>query len=123
MKALPLKGLKSYFALQAYAKMLLGLKMLPLYAKYDFHEFYKMIEAMPPGDQEKVIREGVFLGEITDEEILALARFVADDNGVPYCEANMKNLSPDEIFEIAIVVCLEIAKIKPRLTTESEKKN
>lgn len=123
MQVLPLKGLKSYFALQAYAKMLLGLKMLPMYGKYDFHEFYSMVEQMPPADQEKVIREGVFLGELTDEEILALAKFVADDNGVPYCDANMKKMGPDEIFEIAIAVCLEIAKIKPKLTTSSEKKN
>lgn len=122
MTVLPLKGLKSYFALQAYAKMLLGLKMLPMYGKYDFYEFYQMVEEMPPEDQERVIREGVFLGEITDEEILALARFAADGNGVPYCEANMKSMGPEEIFEIAIAVCLEIAKIKPRLTTESEKK-
>lgn len=123
MKVLPLKGLKSYFALQAYAKMLLGLKMLPMYGRFDFAEFYKMIEDMPPQDQEKVIREGVFLGEITDEEMLALARFVTDENGVPYCAENMKALGPDEIFEIAIAVCLEIARIKPRLTTASEKKN
>lgn len=123
MTVLPLKGIKSYFALQAYAKMLLGLKMLPMYGKYDFHEFYEMIEKMPPEDQEKVIREGLFLGEVNDDELLALCRFVADENGVPFTNENMKNKGPEEIFEIAILVCLEIAKIKPKLTTESEKKN
>lgn len=123
MQVLPLKGLKSYFALQAYAKMLLGLKMLPMYGSMQFEEFYKMVENMPPADQERMIREGVFLGEITDEEILSLARFCADANGVPYCEENMKSMGPDQIFEIAITVCLEIAKIKPRLTTPDEKKN
>lgn len=123
IKVLPLKGVNSYFALQAYAKMLLGLFMLPTYAeKHDYHEFYEAIEKMPFPEQEKVIREGIFLGALERDEIMDLAQFASDVNGVPFSEENMKKLNPEEIFEILIVVCLECSKIKPRLITDTEKK-
>lgn len=123
IKTLPLKGLKSYFALQAYAKIMLGLKMLPAYGKYHYTEFFEMVEAMPARDQEAIIREAVLLVDLEDFEIEALSRFCVDSNGVPYSKENLKNLDPNEIFEILITVCLEVAKIKPRLTTDEEKKN
>jgi hypothetical protein len=123
MKTLELKGLKSYFALQAYGKLLLGLKMLPMYMGEDYVEFFKRIEAMSISDQENMIRQGSFLIDLTQDEIVSLARFVTDANGVPYGEENLKKLPPDEIFEIIVAVCLQCAKIKPKLTTDAEKKN
>lgn len=123
MKPLKLEGINSYFALQAYGKLMLGLKMLPMYMGEDYADFFKKVEAMPPADQEKVIREAVFLVDLHSEEVVNLARFCADANGVPFDDANMKKLPPDQIMEILVTVCLECAKIKPKLLTEAEKKN
>lgn len=123
MKALPLFGLKSYFALQSYGKIILGLKMLPMYMKYEYVDFLKMVEAMNEKDQETVIRQGAFLVELLPDEIMNLSRLCADSNGVPYDETNMKKLSADQIHEIIVTVCMECIKIKPKLLSEDEKKN
>jgi hypothetical protein len=123
MKAIELRGLKSYFALQAYGKMLLGLKMLPMYMNLGYSEFYGVVDQMPESDQEKLIREGVFLVDLTDDEVMAFARFCVDANGVPFTNENIKKLAPDQIFEIIVTVCIACAKIKINLTTDYEKKN
>jgi len=123
MKVLELRGIKSYFALQAYGKLLLGLKMLPMHLGQGYSEFFKLVESMSPADQEKTIREGVFLVDLNQDEIEALARFCADTNGAPYSRESLKNLEPEKIFEIIVAVCLECAKIKPKLLTDAEKKN
>lgn len=122
MKLRPLKGIPSFFALQAYGKILLGLKMLPMYGGETYLDFFQRIEKMPPEDQEKVIREAVFLVDLERDEVLNLMAFVEDANGVPYTDANAKGLSPDKIHEILVLVCKELARIKPKLLSETEKK-
>lgn len=122
MKANKLEGLKSYFAFQAYGKIILGLKMLPMYMGEEYVDFFKKIEAMDPKDQENLIRQGVFLVDLTFDEIINMARFVDDSNGVPYADENMRKLSPDKIHEILVTVCMECARIKPKLLSEDEKK-
>lgn len=122
MKVSPLVGIKSYFALQAYGKVLLGLKMIPEYMALGFAEFFQRVEELSEADQEAVIRQGVFIMDLDSDEVYALAKFVTDPNGVPYGEANMKTLPPDQIFEILVAVCKELARIKPKLITPDEKK-
>lgn len=123
MQATELKGLKSYFALQAYGKLLLGLKMLPMYMGEDYSAFFNRIEKMNESEQENIIRQGAFLVDLTHDEVLSLAKFCKDKNGVSYTDENLKNLPPDQIHEIIVCVCMAMARIKIRLTTESEKKN
>lgn len=123
MQVTELKGLKSYFALQAYGKLLLGLKMLPMYMGEDYTTFFRRIELMTDIEQENLIRQGAFLIDLTHEEILSLARFCKDSNGASYTEENTKKLPPNEIHEIIVAVCMACARIKVRLTTDAEKKN
>lgn len=123
MQVTELKGLKSYFALQAYGKLLLGLKMLPMYMGLDYTEFFNTIEKMTEKEQENIIRQGAFLVDLTHEEILSLARFCKDSNGAAYSEESLRKMPPDQIHEIIVAVCMACARIKVRLTTESEKKN
>ena len=123
MEVSELVGLKSLYALQAYGKIILGLKMLPMYMAHDYSEFFKKVEEMSPADQEKIIRQGVFLVDLEDEEVGNLVRFCKDANGVPYSVENMKKIKAETIYEILVTVCLEIAKIKPQLLTGDEKKN
>lgn len=123
MKVSPLEGIKAYFALQAYGKVLIGLKMIPEYMALGYAEFFQRVEELSVDDQETVIRQAVFLVDLESAEVYNLAKFVSDPNGVPYGEENMKKLPPDQIFEILVSVCMALAKIKPRLITNAEKKN
>lgn len=123
MTVTTIEGLNSFWALQAYNKLLLGLKMLPSYMAEGYEEFYSRVELMPAPDREKLIREALLFVNLEPEEIEALARFCTDANGVPYSKSNMKSLSPAEILEILALVSIEISKIKINFVTESEKKN
>lgn len=123
MKVLELKGYKSLKALNAFHSLMLGLKMLPSYMGESYEEFFERVADMAPGDQEKLIREAALFVELAEDEVQALVGFCADKNGVPYSPENLKNLGPDQIHEIIVAVCSEIAKIKINLVTEAEKKN
>lgn len=124
MKVLELRGIPAFHAFQAFQKVLLGLKMLPEYQSEGFEEFYAKVEKMPQRDQETLIREAVALGVRLDpEEVMDLVRFACDANGVPYGEANVKNLDPPQLHEAMVAVCCELAKLKINLVTDREKKN
>ena len=122
MKMLELKGLKSLRALNAFHKLMLGVKMQPAYEHEDYDKFYLRIEAMPPDDQRRVMQEAVIHVDLYQEEVLALACFAADDNGIPYGEANLKPLKPTEIAKILVEVAMAFVAIRLDFTTEDEKK-
>jgi hypothetical protein len=118
-----LKGHKSLRALNAFHALMLGLKMLPAYMGESYEDFFSRIEDMPPSDQEKMIREAALFVELQKEEVDALLSFCEDKNGVPYSEANVKNLGPKELVDSIVAVCMEMAKIKIDFVSEAEKKN
>lgn len=123
MKVLELKGLPSYFALQTFHKLMLGLKMLPAYMGESYEDFYARIEVLSSEAQEKFIREAVLFVPLERDEIFSLLNFCTDANGVPYGIENSKSLKPDQLHEMMVGVCVEIAKIKVNFVSESEKKN
>lgn len=118
-----IKGLKSLRALNVFHTLMLGLKMLPMYAHESYEEFFSRIDQMPPKDQEKMIREAALFVELSIDDLEAIICFCKDPNGVPYGTANINNLSMDELFEIVVAVSVAISKIKINFVTESEKKN
>lgn len=122
MKVLELKGFKSLRALNVYSSLLLGLKMLPMYAGKSYEEFLGLVEKMSLRDQEKILREAAHFVELNEDEVKSLVCFVADKNGVPYSSENLGNLKPAEIIDIIVLVCLEIAKMKIDFVSEDEKK-
>ena len=123
MKVLELKGYKSLRALNVFHTLMLGLKMLPAYMGYTYEDFYDRISKMDAASQEKLIREAALFVEIQKEELEALITFCADANGVPYSAENMKSLGPKDLHEMIVAVCMQIAKIKIDLVSDSEKKN
>ena len=123
MKTLELKGFKSLKALNVFHSLMLGLKMLPHYRNESYEEFFARVQEMPPLDQEKMIREAALFVNLERDEVEALTAFVADPNGVAYGPENLKSMTPDQIFEMIVAVCLEVAKIKIDFVTETEKKN
>jgi hypothetical protein len=123
MKVLELKGLRSLRALNAYNTLILGLKMLPAYMGESYEDFLGRLELMPASDQEKMIREAAVFVPLEKEEVEAILAFCTDSNGVPFSAENMKNLGPKDLHEAIVAVCMEMAKIKIDLVSESEKKN
>ncbi len=123
IKVLELKGVKSLTALNAFSTLMLGLKMLPMYLEEGYVEFYERITQMPLADQETMIREALVFVNLRSDEVEALLSFCADANGVAYQTANIKNLGPNEIIDMAVAVCLKIAEIKINFISETEKKN
>jgi hypothetical protein len=122
MKVLPIRGLDSYWALQSYIKLLIGLKMLPMYMGKSLEEFLSMIEEMPVHDRKKIVREAVLVVTLERDEINSLMKFAADANGVPFTQENTAKLSPKEFIEILDAVVQEIAAMEINFLTSSEKK-
>lgn len=122
IRVLELKGYKSLRALNAFNTLMLGLKMLPAYMKETYEDFLNRIQAMPEEDQKKMIREAALFVELQKEEVEALVGFCCDKNNIPYEASNLKNIGPDELVDIIVAVCWEVAKLKINFVTEAEKK-
>lgn len=123
MTVLELKGYQSLRAMNVFHTLMLGLKMLPAYLTQGYEEFFSRVQnEMSPSEQEKLIREAALFVRLDEDEIKALICFTADPNGVPYTAENIKNLSPDQIYEAIVAVCFQISQIKINLITETEKK-
>lgn len=119
----PIEGLESLHALQAFQKLLLGVKQLPEYSSEAYEDFFARVENMSEKEQEQVIRKAVLFIELLPDEQDQLVRWAKDSNGIKFSRANLKSMSPADIFEILVAVCLEFAKIKINFVTELEKKN
>ncbi len=122
MKILPLKGYQSLKALNAFHALLLGLKMLPAYQMEDYETFYEGFSHRTEEEKEKLLRESVLFVALQPEEVEALIAFSTDKNGVPYSKINMNNMTPDEMVECIVAVCMEIGRIRIDLITKDEKK-
>ena len=124
MKVLELKGINSFYAAQAYYKLMLGLKMLPSYYMEAFEDFYARMDLMPESDQEKMIREAAIFVNLEKSELLDICQFACDPNGIPYREEQLKGMQPEQIHEIIVAVSMSIAKSHNiKLVSETEKKN
>ncbi len=118
-----LKGYKSLRALNAFHTLLLGVKMLPSYMGQSYEEFYGAFDPQPIETKEKLIREAVLFVELQLDEVESLLSFCIDANGIPFARESTKKLPPEQIFEMIVAVCVEIAKIKINFVSPAEKKN
>lgn len=121
-KVLPLKGYKSLRALNAFNALVLGLKMIPEYMTMSYEDFLNRLSGMPEADQISMLKKAALFVELQKEEVEAIVCFCTDKNGVPYEAANLKNLGPDELIDVIVSVCAEIAKMKIDFVTDNEKK-
>lgn len=122
IEVLPIAGIKSLRAVNAYSALLLGIKMLPAYCAERYEDFLLRVEKMPAEDQEKIFRAGAEFVELDPKEVEALLAFTADANGVSFGQNNIKNLKPFEIIDRIVAVCMKISEIKIDMVTEYEKK-
>lgn len=119
----PLVGYKSLRALNAFHMIMMGLKMIPIYAYIPYEEFFAMFEEKTELEKENFLREGLSIIELKDDEIDALVGFCRDDNGIPYGKTNIKNMTLKDIYDCCLSVMIEISKIDITFITEAEKKN
>lgn len=123
-KVLELKEYKSYRAMGAFQRIILGLQLVPGFRHFGFEDLCNLIEQMSFEDQLKTITQAARVVTLEPEEFEAILCFCTDKNGIPYTKENKKNLTPSEIMEIIITVCMHLIKeIKIDLVSIEEKKN
>lgn len=123
-KVAPLVGIKSLRCLNAFQALLLGMKMLPGYQHLTFEEFITLVDGMEREEQAQVLTHGAKIVALDPEEVKALVCFCSDKNGIPYIEANIKSLKPNELVEVIVTVCMEVIQnLHVDLVTKEEKKN
>lgn len=120
---LPLTGVRSVHALNAFNALMLGLKMLPAYMGESYEDFMDRVEAMEDADRIRMIRQAAQFVRLEKDELESLLCFYPDPNGVPYSAENLKGLGPADLVEGVVAVCAAIGRIKLTLITEAEKKN
>lgn len=123
MKVTGLQGYRGYRAFTAFHKLMLGLKMLPSYMGESYEDFFSRVSEMDEAGQETLIREAAIFVDLESDEFESLMKCATDPNGIPFTSANIPNLKPDQVHEIIVAVCKEIAKIKIDLVSDKEKKN
>jgi hypothetical protein len=107
-----LKGIKSLHVLNAVSKLLLGLLMVPALATEEWGDFYKKILDMSEDKQRELLEKAVRFVELEESEVLAMAYFCEDGNGISYDKSSIDDLSPVEIKELCIEVALQVLKIE-----------
>lgn len=123
LRVLPLEGLKSLRAFNVFHTILLGYKMLPSKIKMTYEDFLEEFEAATDDDKAKILREAAAFVPIEQEELDALTCFCCDVNGVPLTKINTAKMTPEQLIDVIVAVCLEISKIKLYSISEDVKKN
>lgn len=123
LKVLPLEGLKSLRAFNVYHTLLLGYKMLPAKLSMTYEKFLEEFEGQNEDDKIKTLREAAAMIPLEQEEVDALTSFCCDINGIPLTKINTAKMSPAQLIDVIVCVCMEISKIKLYSIGEDVKKN
>jgi hypothetical protein len=123
LKVLPLEGLKSLRAFNVYHTLLLGYKMLPAKIGMTYEDFLTEFDKNSDEEKTKVLMEAAAFVPIEQEELDALTCFCCDINGVPLTKINTGKMTPKELIDVVVAVCLEMSKIKLYSVSEDVKKN
>lgn len=108
-----LRGLKSPAGFQVLYTLLIGYYMIPAFgAEADFEEFIKNFEKLPREDRRKILLKSACATPLKEEEYLNALCFCKDENGIPYSQENVQNLSYDKIIEKVVEVCLAFSDCK-----------
>jgi hypothetical protein len=123
VKVLPVKGVKSLKVLNTFHNLLIGLKMSRGFAHLTWQEFHDFFKEKTIEEKECYLREAAAMVILTDDELDACLSFAADPNGVPYSKINSADLTPIQLHEIVVAVCMEgVGKAEVTLLSEDEKK-
>ncbi len=123
MKVLEFKGTESLAALNSFMVLVIGLKMQPAHIPKDFDQFLEELSEMSDEKRERLLRHAASIVPLSPEEVLAMARFCTDKNGIPFQAASLKRMDPKELITVIVTVAMELSKIQVHMVSEEEKKN
>lgn len=109
--ATELKGIRSVRVMQITSMLMLGLLMLPINMNKKFDDFYSEILNYDDAAQRKVLEDAIRFVELKDDELMAVAGFARDANGLQIDKTNIGNYNPAEIMDLVVEVCLQVFKI------------
>ena len=123
VKVKELRGLESVWALNAYHTLVRGLAIEQACLGQEMDTTLAKFEALDLAGKERELRRALTLVNLGEDDMRNLLLFALDVNGIPYGQRDCKKLGPAELIEAMVAVCLEIAKITPRVCPEDVKKN
>ena len=123
LKVLPLEGLKSLRAFNVYHTLLLGYKMLPAKIGMTYEDFLTEFDKSSDEEKSKVLREAAAFVPIEQEELDAVTCFCCDKNEIPFTKVNTGKMTPKELIDVVVAVCLEMSRMKLYSISEEVKKN
>lgn len=123
VKVKELRGLESVWALNAYHTLVRGLAIEQACMGQEMDVTFAKFEALDAAGKERELRRAFSLVNLPEEDMQNLLLFALDANGIPYGKRTLKNIGPADLIEAMVAVCLEIAKITPRVCPEDVKKN
>lgn len=123
VKVKELRGLESVWALNAYHTLVRGLAIEQACLGQETDTTLAKFEALDLAGKERELRRALTLVNLGEDDMQNLLLFALDANAIPYGRRNLKTLSPLELIDAMVAVCLEIAKITPRVAPEDVKKN
>lgn len=123
IKTKELRGLQSVWALNAYSTLLYGLATEQACLGQDYQTTMAKFEALPAEDKEKQLRHALQIVNLSKDDMHNLLAFALDANGIPYSQKNVDKLSPMELVEAMLAVCLKLAQLRPQICPEEAKKN
>jgi hypothetical protein len=110
MKIKEIKGQRGVRAFNIYSKLVIGIGMTYFNHEKNFEEFLKSFEGYEIEKKRQLLKWACLMVQLDDDEIEALTRFVADDDGIAYEKPALAQLKPSEIVNMMVEVALKISE-------------
>lgn len=123
IKVKELRGLESVWALNAYHTLVRGLALEQACLGQEVDTTLAKFEALDDAGKERELRRAFALVNLGADDMQNLLLFALDANGIPYAKRKLSALGPVELVEAMLAVCMEIAKITPKVCPNDVKKN
>lgn len=104
-------GARAYHSAQIFVRSLYYLPMIC--TERDYYKAVDWFDLLPDEEKRKVLKIAIDDGAmLKEEEIQAILVFAKDQNGISFGKETIQNLTPFEIKDALLEVCLEIFKKK-----------
>lgn len=109
-----IRGIKGLLAFKAMHTLLFGYFLLPEHRKgnENYDKFLRRFSEMTEAEKREVFNQALYVCGIDEKEIITLAEFCKDANGIPYNKQSLVGAPIDDVFNIVIDVCLAVASVK-----------
>ena len=123
IKVKELRGLESVWALNAYHTLVRGLALEQACLGQEVDTTLAKFEALDDAGKERELRRAFALVNLGADDMQNLLLFAEFTNSLHSSIPGRSALGPVELVEAMLAVCMEIAKITPKVCPEDVKKN